>query len=160
MSLTRVDASDLDWWNNPETSDNEVFTTSVPWVELILPENTRALNFNVGASFNGWGWTIAMSDANYGSKGAQIPFHSFDLGPDLTPGVGIYADNSQGHCESISSVIIDPREWGFGNLSIAQSENCTPVSVPEPGVTALLSIGLLGLAMSRRQQKRAHRSRN
>lgn len=146
LDMLRVDASNIaSWWNNPEASDNEVFTTSVSWVELILPENTRALSFNVGASFNGWGWMMGYNE------GGVSTYSSFDLSPGNTPGFGVYANNSASNCGSISSIVIDPSQWGIGNLSIAQSDQCT-ADVPEPGVITLLGLGLVGLGIARRQK--------
>lgn len=34
------------WWQN---GNDPVYTTSVNWVEIILPANTQAFSFNVGA---------------------------------------------------------------------------------------------------------------
>lgn len=143
LDMFRVDASDISgWWNNPELTDNEVFTTSIDWVELVLPENTRAISFNVGASFNGWGWTAGYSD------NGNTTFSSFGLAPGVTPGFGMYANNQGDECGQITSVIIDPRQWGVGNLSISQSDQCR-ASVPEPGVISLLAVGLAGLVFAR-----------
>ena len=64
-----------------------------------------------------------------------------------TPGFAVYADNKGGICSSVSSVVIDPTYWGFGNLSINQSE-CS-ASVPEPGILTLLGLGLASLGFAR-----------
>jgi hypothetical protein len=66
----------------------------------------------------------------------------------ITPGFGIYADNSDGSCSTLTSVTIEPDYWGVGNFSLSQG-SCT-TSVPEPTSLALLALGLLGLgAVSR-----------
>ena len=48
---------------------------------------------------------------------------------------------------TITKVIIEPDDWGFGNMSINQGP-CQ--QVPEPGPLVLLLAGLLGIAVSRR----------
>ncbi|MGB5325077.1 MAG: hypothetical protein WBN40_06610, partial [Pseudomonadales bacterium] len=50
LDMMRSTANSTDWWVNGETHDYDIFTTHVNWVELILPANTRAFSFNVGAS--------------------------------------------------------------------------------------------------------------
>ncbi|MGB5325024.1 MAG: hypothetical protein WBN40_06325, partial [Pseudomonadales bacterium] len=74
---------------------------------------------------------------------------TFSVSDDNTPGFGVYADNSGGDCGSISSIIIDPQQWGVGNFSINVSE--CHASVAEPGVMSLLAVGLLGLGLARKR---------
>jgi len=141
LEMNRATAETTWWWNNPEKTDNDIYTTHVNWVELVLPSDTRAFSFNVGANFNGWGWM-----EGYDGDGKKIK-ETFKLGTDNTPGFGFYADNSDGGCGSITSIVIDPSQWGVGNFSINQGK-CT-ASVPEPGVLGLLGIGMLGLGVAR-----------
>lgn len=136
-------ADETDWWVNGEADNYDIYTTHVNWVELILPENTRAFSFNVGASFSGWGWMVGFRN---GEQGYDV-YETFHVSDTNTPGFGVYADNSDGSCGSISSVIIDPREWGVGNLSINVGE--CEASVAEPGVMSLLALGLFGLGLAR-----------
>lgn len=147
LDMMRVRSGDVShWWNNYETQDYDVFATHEAWVEMVLPENTRAISFNVGSSFYGWGWLLGISDNDF------TDIVSFDLSPESTPGFGLYADNSNGGCDSISSVVIDPILWGVGNISIAQSDQCV-ADVPEPGVFTLLGLGILGLGYARYKGK-------
>jgi hypothetical protein len=118
----------------------EVYKTTVGWVELILPANTRAFSFNVGASSNGSGWVEAFDDA-----GASA-FRAFTVGANNTPGFGFAATGS---CGSISKVIVEPWEWGVGNFAISQG-SCA--QVPEPGTLGLLVTGVLGLVALRRRR--------
>ncbi|RZV53501.1 MAG: PEP-CTERM sorting domain-containing protein, partial [Pseudomonadales bacterium] len=142
LDMMRETADTTGWWVNGEDHNYDIFTTNVNWVELVLPENTRAFSFNVGASFNGWGWMVGFND---GASKHDI-YSSFNVSSTNTPGFGVYADNSDGSCGSISSVIIDPSDWGVGNFSINVGE-CT-ASVPEPGVLSLLAVGLFGLGLA------------
>ena len=137
-------ANSTGWWQNPESTDNDIFTTSTHWVKILLPENTRAFSFNVGASFNGTGWLEA-----YNGSTKELDRQTFNVNPNNTPGFGIYASNTNGSCSAITSVIVEPVSWGMGNFSINQSA-CT-ANVPEPGTISLLGLGLLGLVVIRRR---------
>jgi hypothetical protein len=147
IDLTRDSADDLWWWNNGESVDNNTYTTAdYHWIELVLPENTRAFSFNIGANMNAGGWLEGIEDDSNGN----ILHHNFGLiGQNNTPGFGIYAtnDNGGGNCSAISSVIVDPTFlWGVGNFSINQDACST--SVPEPSILALFSIGALGISLA------------
>ncbi len=148
LGMTIRADSDVDWWNRSTDEDPyNIYTTGVNWIELILPENTRAFSFNVGAdlrSRSNNAWLKAYEDSNL-----AIGKTWFNVSQNNTPGFGIYTDNSDGSCSSISSVIIDPEFWGVGNFSINQ-DACT-TSVPEPSSVGLLGIGLLGLGIMRRR---------
>ena len=141
-----------DWWNNTETNadgssrDYNVFLTgSLHLVTIVLPTNTRAFSFNVGANMGAGGW-LAATESTTGSR--EILRTDFSVGRGNTPGYGIYADRDS--CSSITSVTIDPTFlWGFGNFSINQSECST--SVPESNSLYLLLFGLLGLLVTARK---------
>lgn len=126
---------DPSWW---EWDHGNVYTTTVDWVELIMPVNTRAFSFFVGASFNGRGWIEAIDSAG-GST-----YQSFNLSSGTTPGFGVYTADS---CQAITRIIVEPRDWGVGNFAINQ-DPCVQVSEPAPA--GLLAIGLFALLLSRR----------
>jgi len=147
LDMSRGLADSTSWWVNGETNDYDIFTTSVNWVTILLPENTRAFSFNVGSNMSARGWLTATELDGSGIENK----HYFGLGANNTPGFGIYADNSQGQCSAITSVTIDPFEWGMGNFSI-NNDPCS-TSVPEPTTVALLGLGLVGLLFTRRKPK-------
>ena len=135
-------ASDLEvqsspsWWQfNPE----DVFVTNLNWIEILLPANTRAVSLWVGASFQGQAW-VQASDGSY----TTLREH-FSVGSGTTSGYGFHT--SPGNCTAITKIIIEPQDWGFGNLSINQG-SCT--QVPEPGPLVLLLAGLLGMGLTRK----------
>ena len=132
------------WWQNGESSDYDVYlTTTLSWVTILMPANTRAFSFNVGANKNATGWFSATE-----STGSGIVKTDFGVSPSNTPGYGIYAD--KGSCSVITSVTIDPTFiWGFGNFSINQ-DTCT--SVPESNSIYLLALGLFGLLLTARRK--------
>jgi len=143
IDLTRGLADSTDWWVNGENSDYDIFTTNVSWITILLPTNTRAFSFNIGANMNAGGWLNATETDGNGIESK----YSFAVGPNNTPGFGIYADNSAGQCSSLTSVTIDPLEWGAGNFSI-NSDLCA--SVPEPPIGTLLGLGVAALLLSQR----------
>jgi len=150
LDMTRGQANSTDWWVNGEGSDYDIFTTNVNWVTILLPANTRAFSFNVGANLSANGW-IKATETN--GSGIDTRYY-FGLGPNNTPGFGIYADNDAGQCSALTSVTIDPLEWGVGNFSI-NNDPCT-VSVPEPSSGILLGLGLAGLLLSRRATRQTN----
>ncbi len=119
----------------------EVYKTSVNWVELILPANTRAFSFSVGASSSGSGWVEGVDDA--GNRAYQ----AFSLSASNTPGFGFASTDN---CGSISKIIVEPWEWGVGNFAISQG-SC-PTQVPEPDTFVLFAAGVLGLIALRRRR--------
>ena len=119
----------------------EVYKTSVSWVELILPANTRAFSFSVGASNDGSGWVEGYDGA--GNHARQ----NFSLSASSTPGFGFASTD---RCGTISRVIVEPWEWGVGNFAISQG-SC-PSQVPEPGTLGLFVTGALGLIALRRRR--------
>ena len=139
--------TDKDWWNNTG-ADYDIFTTSLSLVTIVLPENTQAFYFNVGAdlsdsrtSNNAW---LNAKDSNNVVTNKKY----FRVDRSNTPGFGLY--NESNDCSSsIKSVTIDPLLWGFGNFSISQG-NCG-TSVPESNSLYLLLFGLLGLLFTARR---------
>ena len=147
IDLTRALADSKSWWVNGESSDYDIFTTDVHWVTILLPTNTRALSFNVGANTSAGGWLSATETDSSGN----ISQTNFSVSPSNTPGFGIYADNSAGQCSALTSVTIEPLEWGVGNFSI-NNDSCS-TNVPEPSPALLLGLGLTGWIWSRRNTK-------
>ncbi len=173
INLNQTTAQSTDWWNNGEKEDANIFTTSRHfWIEIILPENTQAFAFNVAANMDTVGWVKA-----YGSDGTVISDMHMPVGPASTTGYGVYVGEEPKYQSrqdglativqpvdtkdtiatnplvSISKIVIDPIfTWGFGDLSIYQSEPKT-ASVPEPSTLAILLLGVSGLFASRRMTK-------
>ncbi len=152
VNMTRSTADTDSWWVNGETFDYDTYLISgLSWVEIILPENTRAFSFNVGANKSAQGWLTASSQT-VGSAGTVTTAKDyFAVSGTNTPGFGVYADNKVGSCTTLTSVVIDPNFiWGFGNFSINQ--DACPTSVPESNSIYLLAIGLLGLLLVARRK--------
>jgi len=148
LDMTRGLADSTNWWVNGENNtDYDIFTTGVNWMTILLPVNTRAFSFNVGSNTTANGWLKATETDG---SGIDTKYY-FGLASNNTPGFGIYADNSSGQCSAITSVTIDPFEWGVGNFSI-NNDPCS-VNVPEPATGILLGLGLAGLLLSRRSSK-------
>lgn len=138
-----MDASDPAWWEwdgTPGPDHQNVYTTDISWIELILPENTRAFSFWVGASFSGRAWIQAF-DRDNGFSTQRV---HFGIGPDNTSGYGVYSSDG---CSAISRVIVEPDNWGVGNFSINQ-DPC--VQIPEPAPAGLIVLGLLVMAAGRK----------
>ena len=141
-----MEVKDPNWW---EWDHGNVFTTGENWIELVLPANTNAFVFWVGGNTGGTGWIEAYDD-NDGFSG-RVNFGGntdIDFGRGDSPGFGVYSSS----CSAISRIIIEPFDWGTGNFATSQGE-CA--SVPEPAPITLLGLGLLGLAVSRRMQRKA-----
>ena len=137
--MVRSTADSTSWWNNGETGDYDVFLTGEHLITILLPENTRAFSFNVGADVSSTGMNAWLTAEE--TTGSGVSKSWFNVNRNNTPGFGIYADCSD--CSSaITSVTIDPVFWGFGNFSINQ-DTCT--SVPESSSVILFGLGLLGL---------------
>ena len=141
LCMSVKDSDQLDWW----TGDHgNVFTTGVPWVELIMPTNTRAFSLFVGANMTGRGWIEGIDGNNNTTRTDFGGNTGIAFGDGQTPGFGVY---TPGSCSTITRIIIEPFEWGTGNFAINQ-DPCT--TVPEPSSIWLFAIGLLGLGLSRR----------
>lgn len=145
---------DPQWWTNYSGYDYNIFTTNTNRITLILPENTLAFAFNVGANQPGTAWFKAWNQ-----DGVRDYYSgNFNVGGygNQTPGYGLYAENSNttaGQCNYIKKVVVDPTFiWGIGNFSIAQdtSGNCS-TEVSEPGTLALFGMGLIGIIVMRRR---------
>jgi len=141
-----MSVKDPNWWEWDHHGN--VFTTTENWVELVMPENTRAFWFYVGAT-SGRGW-VEGEDASGNTSRINFGGSSgVDFGWDQTPGFGVYTTNS---CSSISRVVIEPWEWGTGYFAINQ-DPCT--QVPEPGSLWLFGIGLLSLGLMHQARRRS-----
>jgi len=143
LNLDRSTAVNTDWWAS--AGDYNIFTTSEHWITLLLPANTYAFTFNVGANRRSSGWLQA--EAYDGSVIDKTTFSGF--GNSSAPGFGVYSDSSS--CSAIKSITVDPTFiWGVGNFAISQGDCAT--SVPEPSGLILFGIGILGLVyISRRR---------
>lgn len=137
---------DIDWWVNGEGSDYNIYTTDVNYVTLMMPENTLAFSFNVGADLGSTRLNAWLSATE--TDGSGIDQTWFNVNRDNTPGFGIYVDRSDHSCSYITSVTIEPDYWGFGNFSIDRGD-CSS-KVPEPSIAALFAVGLFGLGLALR----------
>ena len=136
-----MSVQDPDWW---QWDHGNVFTTDVPWVELVMPTNTRAFTLWVGANMTGRGWIEALDEFGHTTRTYFGGNTGIALGDKQTPGFGVY---TTGSCSSISRIVVEPFEWGTGNFAINQ-DPCT--TVPEPGSLWLFGIGLLGFWLAHR----------
>jgi len=68
--MTRRLADDVSWWNNGEANDYDIYTTSNYLITILLPENTRALSFSIGANLGSTSnnaWLTSTSPTDWGS---------------------------------------------------------------------------------------------
>ena len=141
------------WWNNFEGSDYDIFTTGTTRnVTLLLPENTFAFSFSVGSS-NSVGRSNNAWVSVEGSDGSSIPQYDFRVDIEKTSSFSVYAENSNGSCNTVNSITIDPTIWGMGNFSINQDASICNVSVPEPSSFALFALGIVGIGATRWKKK-------
>ncbi|MEQ8783535.1 MAG: PEP-CTERM sorting domain-containing protein [Roseibium album] len=141
LPMAVVDAYDAGWW---QFDHGNVYATQVPWIELLMPHDVRAISFHVGASMAGRAWVEAVS-----GTGERTARTYFPVGPGQTQGVSVHSADA---CGSVSRVIIEPWMWGFGNVAVEQG-GCT--QVPEPGTLVLLAGGLLALGLLRARRSDA-----
>ncbi len=124
-------------WSHGYTGD--VYVAPLPqinWIELIMPSDTQAFSFGVGASFNGTGWVEATNDLG------DTYYKSFTVSPGSAKGFGFYTDTTE--CSQLTKIIVEPTEWAIGELAISQGE-CGTVTVPEPNILILFALGLIGI---------------
>lgn len=114
----------------------------------LTPENPiGAISFIISSAWeNAGAWVSATWEDGNGNTGSlrnpESGYFDANMGDLDGVGVGIWAE--PGAC--ITSVTIEPPEWGFGSIRTA---DC--VSVPEPGTLALLGLGLVGIGVTRRR---------
>ena len=125
------------WWDYAH--GNIYSTNDSNYITLILPENTRAFSFWVGADIavgqNNNAWFRAYSETEVTDK------EFFRVDRESTQGFGVYSSDG---CSAITKIVVEPPLWGVGNFSINQG---TCSEVPEPGSVSLLGAGLLGLGL-------------
>jgi len=150
LSLTQLNSGDVWYWNTAENQDYETYLTDNSFIELILPEYTTAVSFNIGASprttrNNAW----LTAEETYGLGISEM--YWFNVNRNNSPGFSIHStSNTEGDCSYISSLQIDPPHWGYGNMSISQQQ-CTLGTVPLPASIWLFGAGLIGfIGVSRR----------
>lgn len=145
-----MSVQDPDWW---QWDHGNVFTTHVPWVELVMPVNTRAFTLWVGANVTGRGWIEGIDQFGHTNRTYFGGNTGISFGAGQTPGFGVYTTRS---CSTITRIVVEPFEWGTGNFAINQ-DPCT--AVPEPGSLWLFGIGFLGLGLAHRFRRRLARLR-
>ena len=126
--------------------DNEtIFGVPGNSVTLTPTNPLGALSFMIHSSFGGGAWVSAQWTDIHGNIGTvRNPPGSghFPINQGLDGvGVGVWAE--PGTC--ITSVTIEPPDWGFGSISTADAVPC--VNVPEPGSLSLFGFGLLLLGL-------------
>lgn len=128
------------WWNAPGVA----YTTTTSGILIdFVGLNVTGFTFNIGANMNAAGWIKAYYDDGAGQELSTNWFSG--IGPNSTPGFGVYVHDPVGSCAQITRIEVDPTfEWGIGNFGIAES-SCT--SVPAPASQTLLSMGLLALGI-------------
>jgi len=141
LTMGHSTADSTDWWVNGEAFDYDIYTTDQHVVTLVLPEDTFAFSFNVGADLSGTYDNAWLTAEEFDGSGISTK-QWFNVNSYNTPGFGIYADNSSSDCSTIKSVTIDPLLWGFGNFSISRG-SCT--TVPEPSTLILMLTGFMGV---------------
>jgi len=132
------------WWQYDHGNVYTVPLATSNYITLLLPENTRALSFWVGANLADGQSNNAWLQAYSGDYVTDITQFRVDV--NSTQGFGVYSDDG---CSAIAKIVIEPAEWGVGHFAINQG---TCAEVPEPSSLSLFGAGLLilGFALRRR----------
>jgi hypothetical protein len=137
---------DPSWWQYDQGNVYTVNIASSNYITLLLPENTRAFSFWVGAQVPNGSSNNAWLEAYSGSDSTGKVYFRTDY--NTTPGFGVYSSDG---CSAISKIVIEPSYWGVGNFSINQG---TCSEVPEPAPLGLFGAALLGLGLVRGLRRR------
>jgi hypothetical protein len=147
VSPLGLNVQDPAWWAYNQGNVYTVNIATSNYITLLLPENTRAVSFWVGASVPDGIGNNAWLQAYSGSDSTGKVYFRTDR--NSTPGFGVYSSDG---CSAISKIVIEPYYWGVGNFSINQG---TCSEVPEPAPLGLLGAALLGFVLVRGMRRRA-----
>lgn len=148
------DVTGNDWFDDP-ANDGAIFGVHGNMVTLTPTNPLGAISFVISSSFRGSAWVSAEwtdSDGNTGevrnpTGSGYFPLNTSSETDDWN-GRGVSMFAAEGKC--ITSITIEPYEWGFGAISTADAVGC--VSVPEPGPLGLMGLGLLCLGVAARRR--------
>lgn len=140
------------WFDDP-ANNGAIFGVHGSMVTLTPTNPLAAISFIISSSFGGGAWVSADwtdSDGNVGTVRNPAGSGYFRVNQGEYDGVGVSMYAAPGAC--ITSITIEPYEWGFGAISTADAVGC--VSVPEPGSLGLMGLGLLCLGFVARRRTR------